>query len=171
MEVSSVRRKLMQNSNIMKMSSFLLLNKLYSNHFITRNGYPIYLCVSYAQRYWILKKMFYTYSPDQWRLFIDSSKISLKAVLLHNGNELPSVPLAHGVHVKETYENLKNLLQQIQYAEHSCKICADLKVVRMLLGMQASYTKFYCFICKWDSRSRGKHYTQKEWPKRTHYIA
>ena len=30
-----------------------------------------------------------------WRLFIDSSKLSLKAVLLHNGNTLPSVPVGH----------------------------------------------------------------------------
>ncbi|CAG9789605.1 unnamed protein product [Diatraea saccharalis] len=45
-----------------------------------------------------------TYSPDQWRLFIDSSKISLKAVLLHNGNEFPSVPLAHGVHLEALLE-------------------------------------------------------------------
>ena len=27
------------------------------------------------------------YDPSKWRLFIDSSKASLKAVLLHNGNE------------------------------------------------------------------------------------
>ena len=26
-------------------------------------------------------------NPDQWRLFIDSSKVSLKVVLLHNGNK------------------------------------------------------------------------------------
>ena len=25
--------------------------------------------------------------PENWRLFIDSNKLSLKAVLLHNGNE------------------------------------------------------------------------------------
>jgi len=35
------------------------------------------------------------YNLDQWRLFIDSSKVSLKVVLLHNGNRFPSVPLAH----------------------------------------------------------------------------
>ena len=28
-------------------------------------------------------------NPDQWRLFTDSSKVSLKAVLLHNGNKFP----------------------------------------------------------------------------------
>ena len=33
------------------------------------------------------------YANEEWRLFIDSSKTSLKAVPLHNGNTLPSVPL------------------------------------------------------------------------------
>jgi hypothetical protein len=46
------------------------------------------------------------YKTDEWRLFIDSSKRSLKGVLLHNGNSLASVPVAHSVHLKETYENL-----------------------------------------------------------------
>ena len=35
------------------------------------------------------------YEPQDWRLFIDSCKISLKCVLLHNGYQLASVPLAH----------------------------------------------------------------------------
>jgi hypothetical protein len=34
------------------------------------------------------------YDPSTWRLFIDSSKRSLKAVLLHNSNVLASMPLA-----------------------------------------------------------------------------
>ena len=37
----------------------------------------------------------------EWRLFIDSSSKNLKAVLLHNGNKYPSLPLAHSVHLKE----------------------------------------------------------------------
>jgi len=41
------------------------------------------------------------YNPDQWRLFIDSSKVSLKVVLRHNGNRFPSVPLAHAANMKE----------------------------------------------------------------------
>ena len=35
------------------------------------------------------------HNPSDWRLFIDSSKRSLKGVLLHNGNEYPSIPIAH----------------------------------------------------------------------------
>jgi hypothetical protein len=43
----------------------------------------------------------------QWRHFSDSSKVGLKAVLLHNGNEFPSVPLVHAVHMTEMYDNLQ----------------------------------------------------------------
>ena len=32
------------------------------------------------------------HDPQKWRLFIDSCKLSLKVVLLHSGNSLPSVP-------------------------------------------------------------------------------
>jgi hypothetical protein len=53
------------------------------------------------------------HSTPEWHLFIDSSKVSLKAVLLHNGNKYPSVPLAHAVNVKESYENMKLLLEKI----------------------------------------------------------
>jgi hypothetical protein len=48
--------------------------------------------------------------PSQWRLFIDSSSRSLKAVLLHNGNLYPSIPVAHSVQMKEDYDNVKHLL-------------------------------------------------------------
>ena len=45
------------------------------------------------------------YCPDDWRLFIDSSKQSLKCVLLHNRNIYGSIPIAHSVKAKKTYEN------------------------------------------------------------------
>ena len=54
------------------------------------------------------------HAPDQWRrLFLDSSKLSLKAVLLHNGNNLPLLPPAHAVHMKETYASIQELLEKI----------------------------------------------------------
>ena len=37
-----------------------------------------------------------------WRLFIDSSKTNLKAVLLHNGNTKPSIPVGYSILRKET---------------------------------------------------------------------
>ncbi|GBP63242.1 hypothetical protein EVAR_56623_1 [Eumeta japonica] len=45
-----------------------------------------------------------TYHASDWRLFIDSSKRSLKAVLLHNGNRYAPIPLAHSTSMKEEYK-------------------------------------------------------------------
>ena len=42
------------------------------------------------------------YKLENWRLFIDSSKSGLKAVLLHNANEYPLVPVAYSRVMKET---------------------------------------------------------------------
>ena len=75
------------------------------------------------------------YDRTEWRLFIDSSKLSLKAVLLHTGNCLPSVPIGHADHMKETYINMKVLLNSINYNEQKWKVCGDLKVIAILLGM------------------------------------
>ena len=33
-------------------------------------------------------------------------------------------------------------------------ICGDLKIVCMLLGEQAEYTNFSCFLCEWDNGPR-----------------
>jgi len=72
------------------------------------------------------------YIADEWRLFIDSSQRSLKAVLLHNGNVKQSIPIGHSVHLKESYNNMKVLLEAIHYETHQWNICGDLKVIGML---------------------------------------
>ncbi|XP_076037944.1 uncharacterized protein LOC143030832 [Oratosquilla oratoria] len=107
-----------------------------------------------------------SYEPNEWRLFIDGSLYSIKAVLLHIGNTMPSVPVAYSVILRETYENLAFILDRISYKEHEWLICADLKVVAILNGLQTGYTKFMCFLCKWDSRARSEHYIRSEWPSR-----
>jgi hypothetical protein len=93
----------------------------------------------------VMEKLHLEHTCGQWRLFIDSSKVSLKAVLLHNGNQFPSIPLAHAVHLKETCRNLQVLLQNIHTEEHQWNICAHLKFITMLTGLQGGYTKFCCF--------------------------
>lgn len=106
------------------------------------------------------------YKKEDWRLFIDSSKTSLKAVLLHNGNTYASIPVGHSVHMKESYENLEIVLNKIGYSAHGWMICGDLKVTCMLLGQQGGFTKFPCFLCEWDSRARDQHWCRKNWPVR-----
>ncbi|KAI6655821.1 hypothetical protein LOD99_1962 [Oopsacas minuta] len=76
------------------------------------------------------------HEPSEWRLFIDSSKYRLKAVLLHKGNVLPSIPIGHSVHMKESHGNMDILLKLIKYNSYNWHICGDLKVIGLLLGMQ-----------------------------------
>jgi len=62
--------------------------------------------------------------------------LSRKAVLLHNGNAPPSIPVGHSVHNKESYENTKILMEAINYDKFKGQICGDLKVIALLLGLQ-----------------------------------
>jgi hypothetical protein len=82
---------------------------------------------------------------SEWRLFIDSVKRSFKGVLLHNSNKYTYVPVAHSIHLKETYKNLEIFLKKMKYKEHGWLICGDLKVLCMLLAQQPGCTKFPCF--------------------------
>ena len=95
----------------------------------------------------LFQKIGIAYSALDWRLFIDSSKQSLKAVHLHNGNVYPSIPIAHSVQVKEDRESVKILLELIQYNDHSWDIYGDFKTIAFLLGLQGGYTKHSCFLC------------------------
>ncbi|GBN73965.1 hypothetical protein AVEN_18997-1 [Araneus ventricosus] len=62
------------------------------------------------------------------------------------------------------------MLSSIECSKHSWQICADLKVIAVLVGLQAGYTKFSCFLFQWDSRDRKKHYIKKLWPKQHFFI-
>jgi len=97
---------------------------------------------------------------------IDSSKLSLKAFPLHNGNTLPSIPVGHSVHNKESYENMKILMEDINYDILKWQICSDLKVTALLLGLKQGFTKYCCFICEWDSRAQSLHYSRQYWSAR-----
>lgn len=112
-----------------------------------------------------------SYDPGEWRLFLDSSKRSLKCVLLHNGNVYGAVPVGHSTVLKERHDDITTVMGLLRYHEHNWIICVDLKMVSFLLGQQKGYTKFPCYLCMWDSRAREKHWTQKEWPLRETFQA
>jgi len=107
------------------------------------------------------------YKATDWRLFIDSSKRSIKAVLLHNTNIYAPIPIAHSTIMQEKYENMVVLLKKIGYNLHRWQICGDLKIITMLLGQQSGFTKYPCYLCLWDSRDRQQHYKVRVWPTRT----
>ena len=107
------------------------------------------------------------YNPFQWRLFNNSSNMSVKVVLLHNGNRFPSVLLALAANMKESYKRMKLILGKIKCDEFKWKLCGDLQVVALLLGMQPVYVKYRFFLCEFDSRGKKNHCVTKLWPKRT----
>ncbi|KAI6654433.1 hypothetical protein LOD99_829 [Oopsacas minuta] len=106
------------------------------------------------------------YNPSDWRLFTDSSKRSLKCALLHNGNIFGSIPIGYSVKHKEEYNNVKEILEIINYSAHDWVICVDLKMVNFLLGQQSGFTNYPCFLCYWDSRDRNQHWIRDKWPPR-----
>ena len=114
----------------------------------------------------LFKALNTSHCSDEWRLFIDSSKVKLKVILLHIANVLPSIPVAHAFGIKESDNSLNHLLQYLKYDIYKCNICADLKVIARLPGLQLRYTKFPCFLCEWGSRDKAYHYVKRLWPAR-----
>ena len=81
----------------------------------------------------LMQTLSINHNPLYWRIFTDSSKLSIKAVLLHSDNTLPSIPAGQSVHNKESYENMKILMETINYDKLKWQICGDLKVITFLL--------------------------------------
>lgn len=111
----------------------------------------------------LIQKMGLDDNPNDWRLFIDGSSSSLKAILLHKTNRKPTIPLFYSTEMKEDYASLKKLLQFIRYDNYKWKVCCDLKVVNILCGLQPGWPHFFCFKCDWDTREKVNHYTYKGW--------
>ncbi|XP_073511089.1 uncharacterized protein [Phyllobates terribilis] len=136
----------------------------FSNFFIREDG--LCFCNNVAGHF---EAIGITCNPSEWRLFIDSSSRSLKAVLLHNGNNYPSLPMANSVYLKEEYTSVKMLLSALKSDNCGSEVIGDFKMVSFLMGLQGSFTKCPCFLCLWDSRDTKVHYHRKDWPQRTEF--
>lgn len=134
-------------------------------HFFITEGQLTY-CSKVVE---LLKEFDTNYEPRNWRLFIDGSVNSLKVVMLHNGNQLPPIPVAYSNSLKEEYNTLKMVLKSINYDEHKWMIIADFKVIAILCGLQGGNVKYPCIHCLWDSRDRKNHYNSTEHQKRTEF--
>ncbi|CAH0546759.1 unnamed protein product [Brassicogethes aeneus] len=103
------------------------------------------------------------HDTKHWRLFIDSFVSSYIM-------ELPSIPVSYSAHLKEDYANVKTLLEKIQYHQYQWDVCGDFKMLGFFLGLQGGYTKYSCFLCKWDSRADKENYVRCIWPAREDHI-
>src|SRR6218665_1986366 len=133
-------------------------HKTFSNFFSRQDG--LCFCSNVAGLFEAI-----SCNSSKWRLFLDSSSQSLKAVLLHNGNNYPSLPTAHSVHLKEDYTSVKMLLSALKYDDYGWEIIGDFKMVSFLKDLQGDFTKFRCFLCLWDSCDTKAHYHRKDWPQ------
>lgn len=114
-----------------------------------------------------MRKFEIRYDPNDWRIFIDSSKSSLKVVLLNSGNFYAPIPIGHSATLQEKYENLVIIMDKIKYNVHKWAVCGDLKIISMILGQQGGYTKTPCFMCTFDNRDRANHWTKDFYDPRT----
>ena len=48
----------------------------------------------------LMKAIGHQHQPENWRLLIDSNKLTLKAVVLHNENEYPYIRVGHATNMK-----------------------------------------------------------------------
>lgn len=135
-----------------------------ARYFATRD--KICYCTDIVELFAAMKEPFV---GREWRLFIDGSKTSIKAVLLHIGNVKPSIPVTFVSGMKEEYSTMRDILTLIQYNRFMFKIVADFKVIAILMGLQSGYTKYCCYLCLWDSRDYGQHFIRSTWPARTDY--
>ena len=58
-----------------------------------------------------------SYNPDEWRLFIDSSKARFKCVL-RNSSLHGSIAIGHSMTAKENCEAKRKVLEFIHYVDH-----------------------------------------------------
>ena len=97
-------------------------------------------------------------------------RVSRQLVLLHNGNNYPSLPLPHSVYLKETYKNVKTVLNVLKYDQYHWGVFGELKMIAFLMRMREGFMKYPCYLCLWDSRDTKAHYQKQVWPKREEFV-
>lgn len=101
----------------------------------------------------------YERNPQDWQLWIYSSKLSLNAVI-HSGNDSLSTLLV----TLYTWKRL--LLNCIQCDKYSWNICACLKATAHPCGVPLGCIKSRCFLMWRDSEKKSGYYAVREWPYR-----
>ena len=113
-ELLASRLKKSVLSSDTKISFYRETDKELRRYFSEENG--ITLCSDIKNL--LIKMGWKQYEPNDWRLFIDSSKRSLKCILLHNGNKYAGVPIAHSTKLKEEYYIISLVLNKIKCNDH-----------------------------------------------------
>lgn len=99
------------------------------------------------------------HDSSEWRFFLDTSISGLVACLIYNKNNQKDnksiVPLLFSTSLSESYEDIKIVLEILNYDIFNWKFIADLKVLNCVAGLNGSYCKFCCIFCLWNSRYKS----------------
>jgi hypothetical protein len=118
----------------------------------------------------LFRKFQHEHVPEEWRLFVDSSVKSLKAVLLCNKQKFPSIPIFYTEEKKEKRENIEELLKKINYNKYLWHFCGDLKMIGVTLGIQGTNASRPCFLCDWERPRSGEMWSSKKGNLRSSWI-
>lgn len=83
--------------------------------------------------------------PQNGSFSLTLVKVSLKAVLLYNDDEKPSITLARATSLKETYESMQLLLKLIIYKRRNWNVCGNRQVISLLFDPQIDHTTDICY--------------------------
>ena len=103
--------------------------------------------------------------------YLSIHQIKVLRQLLYNGNRVSSIPVGYSISISENYNNMIVLLDSLNYNFHKWMIFGDLKLIctlvdsRQTFGIQSGYTKYPCFLCKWDTRVDREYYAIRIWPE------
>jgi hypothetical protein len=95
---------------------------------------------------------------NEWWLFIDSSKLSLKAVLSHNGRIYHSAPILGALHTKTSCDNMRHLLN-VSNKINILGISMETWEWQYLCFVYDWAIRNSCFFCEWERSSRRGHYS------------
>jgi hypothetical protein len=118
----------------------------------------------------LFRKFQQEHNPNDWRLFIDASTKSLKAVLLCNNQIYPSIPVYYSTIQREKRDVIKDLLEKINYDNYEWRFCGDLKMIGITLGIQGTSANHPCFLCDWKRPQRGECWSHDKGQPRISWI-
>ena len=107
------------------------------------------------------------YNSTEWRLFIDSSKRSLKCILLQNPPPQYSIQYCTQLGRQLSSPNWAFSLSSWRIRKHTDSywvVAISQTKLYSCVDLQRGYTKYPCFLCMLDCRVREKHWVEMTWP-------
>ena len=107
------------------------------------------------------------YNAEDYRLFLDGSRKSFKALLLQNepdgDKRKPAVPIAESDGMPESYQAIKTILELLNYDVHQWYVQGDFKIINIITGLKGGGSKYPCYLCNFDSRDYTRHFETNQW--------